>query len=372
MSLLQDVLRTQTLDSLDKTLAGTHISQDDHEDSEDELVNVVSMPGTPARSRPASRPASRATSPSRKGNLRGPLHLSALSSRPQKDPLRILPTDVSQRIFSQLSIKELAKCARVSRRWSKSQTLNYVWFQHYRKENFHDDTLPPGKWSKRESKENWRTTYLRIVHSRERSPTMYSRPLSPALSSGYQTPREVREERWKADADGQTRLSKNEMREMYKELGGRKARAKTKVGASGTRDRGGWEDGGDAGIKTNAQAAAKLVEAHAETAIASNHSMHNPFQVVSQLCACRMLDSGHVGPDNHVIQEHADGGCATTNVLRTPVQRGLGWLRVKPSPSVIPVMPPEMRRPIISWVCCRNDPPSSKVAISRARHWFSL
>ena len=30
-----------------------------------------------------------------------------------------------------------------------------VWFQHYRKENFHDESLPPGKWTKRESKQNW-------------------------------------------------------------------------------------------------------------------------------------------------------------------------------------------------------------------------
>jgi len=248
MSLLQDVLRTQTLDSLDKTLASMHINGDDQDDSEDELVNVVSLPGTPARSRPSSRPSSRATSPSRATQrpLRGGLHLSALSSRSQKDPLRVFPTDVSQRIFSQLSIKELAKCARVSRRWSKSQTINYVWFQHYRKENFHDDTLPPGKWSKRESKQNWRTTYLHIISSRERSPINYSRPLSPATSSGYQTPRELREEKWKQEADTQIKPSKVEMREMYKELGGRKARAKTKVGASGgTRDKGGWGDAFD-------------------------------------------------------------------------------------------------------------------------------
>jgi hypothetical protein len=32
---------------------------------------------------------------------------------------------------------------------------NPVWFQHYRKENFQDDSLPPGKWTKRESKQNW-------------------------------------------------------------------------------------------------------------------------------------------------------------------------------------------------------------------------
>ena len=65
---------------------------------------------------------------------------------------------------------------------------------------------------------------------------------SPALSSGYQTPREVREANWKAQAEV-TKPGKVEMREMYKELGGRKARTKGKFGVS-TRDRGGW-DGGD-------------------------------------------------------------------------------------------------------------------------------
>ena len=34
-------------------------------------------------------------------------------------------------------------------------TFGSVWFQYYRKEHFHDDSLPPGKWTKRESKQNW-------------------------------------------------------------------------------------------------------------------------------------------------------------------------------------------------------------------------
>lgn len=34
-------------------------------------------------------------------------------------------------------------------------TFGLVWFQYYRKEHFHDDSLPPGKWTKRESKQNW-------------------------------------------------------------------------------------------------------------------------------------------------------------------------------------------------------------------------
>lgn len=85
----------------------------------------VSLPGTPARSVPPSRPQS--PTPRAAGRpAPGPLHLVASTLRkPTKDPLKIFPTDLSQKIFNRLSIKELAKCARVSRKWSKSQTLNY-------------------------------------------------------------------------------------------------------------------------------------------------------------------------------------------------------------------------------------------------------
>jgi hypothetical protein len=59
--------------------------------------------------------------------------------------------------------------------------------------------------------------------------------------SGYQTPKEINEEKWRAEE--QTRPGKVEMREMYKELGGRKSRNKTKLGgAGGHRDRTGWGD----------------------------------------------------------------------------------------------------------------------------------
>ena len=123
-----------------------------------------------------------------------------------------------------------------------------VWFQHYRKDYFHDDSLPAGKWSKRESKQNWRVTYLQTQRNREREPLQFSRPITPASNhaSGQQTPREIREEKWRQEAEAQYKPTKIEMREMYKELGGRKARGKGKVGATGgTRDKGGW--GEDAG-----------------------------------------------------------------------------------------------------------------------------
>ncbi|KAI0932921.1 hypothetical protein AcW1_000104 [Taiwanofungus camphoratus] len=257
MSLLQDVLRTQTLDSLDRQLvsasdrefrspSGRSTPQADR-DSDDELVGVVSIPGTPvSSSRPSSRPASPAPG---SRPVRKPHHLLTSSRPVSSDPLRALQTEISQRIFSLLSIKDLANCSRVSRKWNKSQTLNYVWFQHYRKENFHDESLPPGKWTKRESKQSWRTTYLQTVATR-------SPPLGPFNAnsrsnrsslpgSGYQTPREVKEEQWRLEAEEAQRLSKVEMREMYKELGGRKPRNKAKVGAPGRpRDRGGWADPG--------------------------------------------------------------------------------------------------------------------------------
>ena len=86
------------------------------------------------------------------------------------------------------------------------------------------------------------------MRNREVEPLQYSRPITPASAhaSGYQTPREIREEKWRQEAEAQYKPSKLEMREMYKELGGRKARAKGKVGTTGgVRDKGGW--GEDAG-----------------------------------------------------------------------------------------------------------------------------
>lgn len=217
MSLLQDVLRSHT----------------DKDDSDDDLyVNVVSLPGTPDRTRPSSPIRGAAARP-----LRGPLHIS--SSR--RDPLKAFPTEVSQRIFGQLTILQLAKCALVSKKWRRSQTLNYVWFQHYRKENFQDDSLPPGKWTKRESKQDWRVTHLRLAGERSPRSTPFSRGSgysSPSIS-GYQTPRELKEEQWRLQAD-MTKPGKVEMRGLYKELGGRKSKAKSKVGSSGIRDKGGW------------------------------------------------------------------------------------------------------------------------------------
>ncbi|KAG1765445.1 hypothetical protein EDD22DRAFT_880876 [Suillus occidentalis] len=246
MSLLQGVLKSQ---SQTHDLNGQYLSSRQSQpenDSDDELVGVFSLPGTPARSRGPSRPSSRPVSPTRSGLTRT---ASGLPRGLSSDPLKAFPTQVSQSIFRWLGISELATCARVSRKWNKSQTLNYIWFQHYRKENFHDESLPPGKWTRRESKQNWRMTYIKSVSNRSPPssplPSRGSGRNSP-LQSGYQTPKELKEEQWRQEELTQSRPGKVEMREMYKELGGRKSRTKGKLGSTGGhRDRTGWGEGDD-------------------------------------------------------------------------------------------------------------------------------
>jgi hypothetical protein len=79
-----------------------------------------------------------------------------------------------------------------------------------------------------------------------------SPPFGPVLSpatSGYQTPREIKEERWRLEAEAVEKPAKTEMREMYKELNGRKSKAKGKLGGTmGIRDKGGWMGSLDEGL----------------------------------------------------------------------------------------------------------------------------
>ncbi|KAF8707926.1 A Receptor for Ubiquitination Targets, partial [Rhizoctonia solani] len=199
---------------------------DQQNDSEDELIGVQTIPNTPGvLSRPSSRPGSRAASPSRLGasgrKLRGPLMLGGAVRH--TDPIRAFPTEVGQKIFSQLGIHDLAKCAR---------------------DNFQDEHLPAGKWTRRESKQDWRVTYLRIQRTSD-----YNGPRvaadADALGSGYVTPKEMREAQWASEASAANlKPSRVEARAMYKDLGGRKFKGKNKFGSE-TRDRGGWGDGGD-------------------------------------------------------------------------------------------------------------------------------
>jgi len=264
MSLLHDVLRTTAnvaqisakpkdvniLDNPPTQRAATPSSEDGRSD-DDELINVMSVPGTPRRV--PSRPMSRSTSPTRSGapsrkaqSTLHPLHITPSTPRSKTDPLRVLTTDLIQRIFSMLSTEDLATSSRVSLKWNKSQSLNYLWFRHYRKEEFGDKSLPTGKWTRKESKEDWRKTFFKMHREnaeRDGQTSRYGYATPDYPGSGYATPKEIREARWAqenaADASG-IGLGKVEMREMYKGLGGRMAKSKNRgVG----RDKGGWEDG---------------------------------------------------------------------------------------------------------------------------------
>jgi hypothetical protein len=82
-----------------------------------------------------------------------------------------------------------------------------------------------------------RTTYIASVSSRDND-AGHSRPYLAAsgyssAGSGHRTPKEANEERWQAEAEPGARPDKVAMREMYKELGGRKAKGKTKFGRAG-------------------------------------------------------------------------------------------------------------------------------------------
>ncbi len=103
MSLLYTVLRSTSLQS--------------NTDSDDEFVNVTSTFTSPSNTRPSS--------PTLKGAAARPLPKALHLSRSPKDPLRVLPTELSQRIFSRLSLPDLARCALVSKKWNRSQTINY-------------------------------------------------------------------------------------------------------------------------------------------------------------------------------------------------------------------------------------------------------
>jgi hypothetical protein len=130
-----------------------------------------------------------------------------------------------------------------------------AWYQLYRQETYQGSDLPVGKWTKRESKKDWRAEYLQTRRQRYKEESSarsgayaysLSRPASrpatrshsPTPGTGYQTPREIKEEQWKLEEEAMAKPSKLTMREHYKDMGGRKARGKNKLGMQGSmRDR---------------------------------------------------------------------------------------------------------------------------------------
>jgi len=231
--------------------------------SDDDLISVRSLPGTP---HDASRIASGANTPARgAGGAHSRLNVSSTAaSQPSKravnraDPIRVLPSHMIQSIFSTLSVKDLARASLVCKKWNKSQSLNYVWFQYHRKDEFGDTSLPTGKWTRRESKENWRRIYFETKrHDSDlnvgESRYGYSTNTSGA-SPGDGSLKDQREARWAeqnaaamtaGNREARVASGKNEMREYYKELQGRKPKSKDTKPGAGDKDRGGWSNADD-------------------------------------------------------------------------------------------------------------------------------
>lgn len=170
-----------------------------------------------------------------------------------------LASQVSQRIFVALPIPALIACSGVSKRWRRSATLNYCWYLQCRRgRSVQEDgrgaavVEPPSggfKWTRRESKTDWKMHYMlerRLVARDEERATR--NPLLTGGSSGYstpsrsqrlrdegiKTPNTVRQEQWAAqDEASSVGYSKNEMREYYKSQGTRGGKMRGKTGKGG-------------------------------------------------------------------------------------------------------------------------------------------
>ncbi|TIA91059.1 hypothetical protein E3P99_01219 [Wallemia hederae] len=148
---------------------------------------------------------------------------------PERDPMKVFTHDISTNIFRRLSQQDLKQCHRVSRRWRKSQVINYIWFEIYRQRFFDGETTSSlqGKWTRRESRQDWKLQYK----------SANRRPFESAVVEQLErtvTPSQMRESEWAAQAN-RAPPTKNEQREEYKQLKGRKPRNKGVRGENASR-----------------------------------------------------------------------------------------------------------------------------------------
>ncbi|PWN44547.1 hypothetical protein IE81DRAFT_10205 [Ceraceosorus guamensis] len=256
--------------------------------SDDELIGVASAPGTPHISRPSSpggssaaalhhltlaaaeNTASASSVPKKASSLRSE-PFTRIKHKSKTDPLRALPGVISQRIFLSLPVQALRSCSLVCRRWRRSATLNYCWYRIVQSQSMQGDSTPSGpsstlldvvnststgagaRWTRRESKVDWLTSYGKQKQREARDEARYGS--SSGNSSGYATPsrsqrladagiqtaKDRNEERWQAEENSE--WSKQDMRDYYKNQGSRGGKLRGKSGKGGAKT-GSANDGG--------------------------------------------------------------------------------------------------------------------------------
>jgi len=223
----------------------------------DELVPVQTPAGSAFGSPTTSAASSRASSPDRNGSRSGSRKGKGKGKPPRDktkekakadagrlDPLARFPNSVSARIFEPLSAGDLFRCQGVSKKWRKSQTINYTWYRLMATIAHQQFDVPPApplldptgqlSWPRADSLADWSDKYTEAYR-----PTAFESDDSFEESSGDErdeeglTLKERREARWAEENEGQN-MTKVEARQYYKTLGNSKTKGKTGKGSEKT------------------------------------------------------------------------------------------------------------------------------------------
>ncbi|UZJ52467.1 hypothetical protein CBS101457_001787 [Exobasidium rhododendri] len=220
--------------------------------SDEEMIGVISLPGTVPSTPSASRPSSPGlSSRGKRSGLSQSMTSADLNRKSKTDPLRSLPKDVSQRIFLSLPLSTLLSLSLVNKRYRRSATLNYCWYKQCQLNSVHEEIVATStdgggaaKWTRRESKIDWKSQYAKQkrIEAREvqrleslpGSGTTTPSRTQRLKDQGVKTHKEMREEEWNSQEN--VGYSKTEMREWYKGQAGTKGgKVKGKTGKGGVK-----------------------------------------------------------------------------------------------------------------------------------------
>ncbi|GAA5857132.1 hypothetical protein JCM9279_006020 [Rhodotorula babjevae] len=223
-----------------QALERLRLSSDDDEQIE-VRTPLASVAGSVASSPSSSRSASptRASAGRRKGGGAGKPRRDKTKEREKSeamknpvDPFLRFPGQVLGRVLSYLGYQDLTKVGLVSKRWRRSQTLNYTWFLLLQSYTFTDPAhrtptyaestgLPT--WRSSEASQDWAAHFASIYQQ----PDVPEGDESDHDENGL-TLKEERELKWRDEneADELAGMDKNAMREFYKSLGNKKMKGK--------------------------------------------------------------------------------------------------------------------------------------------------